>query len=179
MVEPEFMSNKLLWLDMEMTGLDPAVDRILEVAAIVTDFNFNELARYESVINQSPEVMKNMNEWARENHTANGLVDRVKTAPNEKHVVADFVDFIKSNFNEPVILAGNSIHTDRIFIRKWWPEVEQFLHYRMVDVSSFKIIMENKYAVVFEKHKVHRAFDDIINSINELKYYLKHINDKP
>jgi oligoribonuclease len=176
MSDPNDKSTKLLWLDMEMTGLNSAVDRILEVAAIVTDFDFNELDTYESVVYQPPEVMARMDEWCRESHTASGLVDRVKAAPNEQHVLIEFEQFVKRNFNEPAVLAGSSIHQDRRFIRQWWQDVDKLLHYRMLDVSSFKIIMFNKYGVEFVQHKEHRALDDIRRSINELKFYLEHLN---
>jgi oligoribonuclease len=167
--------TKLLWLDLEMTGLDPVVDRILEVSAVVTDFNFAELDIYDSVIFQPPEVMDKMNEWSRTSHTANGLVDRVKAAPNEQHVVIELTDFIKRNFNEPAVLAGNSIHQDRRFIRQWWPDIENLLHYRMLDVSSFKVLMEGKYGVGFDKKEQHQASGDIRESIAELKYYLEYL----
>lgn len=170
-------STRLLWVDLEMTGLNPETDRILELAAIVTDFNFNELDKYEAVIFQPPQVLAGMNEWARSTHTASGLLDRIKVAPNEQQIINQFVDFIKRNFgNEPAILAGNSIHQDRRFIRKWWPQVDALLHYRMVDVSSYKIIMQNKYNKEFAKQETHRALDDIEESIAELKFYLNNLN---
>ena len=167
-------SSKLLWVDLEMTGLQPTTDRILEIAAIVTDFSFIQLDAYEAVVYQPPEIMNQMNEWARTTHLASGLVDRVQAGLNEQHVVNEFHQFIKDNFgDEPAILAGNSIHQDRLFIRQWWPQVEQLLHYRMLDVSSFKIIMQNKYNTTFTKKESHRALDDIHESIAELNYYLK------
>ncbi len=170
-------SNKLLWVDLEMTGLHPINDRILEVAAIVTDFNFNLIDEYEAVVFQPPQILANMNEWSRSQHSANGLLSRVQVAPNEQHVVNDFVGFVRRNFGqEPAILAGNSIHQDRRFIRQWWPDVEKLLHYRMLDVSSYKIIMQNKYSIEFTKQESHRALGDIQESIAELKFYLNYLN---
>lgn len=168
-------ATKLLWIDLEMTGLDPSKDRILEVAAIVTDFNFQELDLYESVIYQPPKIIAQMNEWVKDMTTTNGLINRIKTAPKEQQVVKEFVDFIKRNFEEPVVLAGNSVHQDRRFIKQWWPEVEAKLHYRMMDVSSFKIIMQGKYNKVYKKKEVHLAKSDILESINELKFYLDYL----
>jgi oligoribonuclease len=151
----------------------PATDRILEIAAIVTDFDFNELGRFESAVNQDISVLNNMNDWCKETHNASGLVKRVMVAPSEQKVSADFAKFIKKHFAEPAVLAGNSIHQDRRFITQWWPEVDELLHYRMLDVSSYKIIMQNKYHRIFGKKETHRALDDIEESIAELKFYLK------
>jgi oligoribonuclease len=166
--------SKLLWVDLEMTGLEPETDRILEVAAIVTDFDFNEIARFDKVIYQPQEVMALMNDWCVTTHTQSGLVERVKQAQPEEEVVEEFIAFMKKYIgDEPIVLAGNNIHQDRRFIRKWWPEVEALLHYRMLDVSSYKLVMVNKYQKVFEKKKSHRALDDIEESIAELQFYLE------
>jgi len=170
------VSTKLLWVDLEMTGLHPATDRILEIAAIVTDFDFNELDRYESVIYQPAELLAGMNDWARETHTASGLLDRMQAGPNEQHVAREFAEFVARNFgDELAVLAGNSIHQDRRFIRQWWSEVEQLLHYRMLDVSAWKIVMQGKYHKIFGKKETHVALDDIEESIAELKFYLRSI----
>jgi len=115
-----------------------------------------------------------MNEWSRSVHMASGLIDRVQAAANEQHVVSEFLPFVVRNFgNEPAVLSGNSIHQDRRFIRQWWPQIEDRLHYRMLDVSSFKIIMQTKYGKEFAKKETHRALDDIKESIAELQYYLE------
>ncbi|MBI5357545.1 oligoribonuclease [Candidatus Saccharibacteria bacterium] len=167
--------TKLLWVDLEMTGLDEQKDVIIEVACEVTDFNFKTLASYEAVIKHHDGALETMNDWSKVQHQASGLIDRIKSeGRDEKEVVHELVGFIKAQFgNEPAILAGNSIHNDRKFIAKWWPEVEGLLHYRMVDVSSLKIIMQAKYGVKFAKKEVHRAFDDIQASIAELQYYIE------
>lgn len=167
--------TKLLWIDLEMTGLDPKKDVILEVAAEVTDFTFKTLGSYEAVIKHSARRLKNMNEWSARQHVASGLVDKIKTLGKpEKEVKFELAGFIKGHFGkEPAIIAGNSIHNDRIFITRWWPEIDQLLHYRMLDVTSFKILMQGKYREEYAKRDVHRAFDDIQASIAELQYYLE------
>jgi oligoribonuclease len=167
--------TKLLWVDLEMTGLDPVKDRIVEIAIEVTDFNFDVLDRYEAVIYQSEDVIKNMNPWAAAQHSASGLTAKIRSSKKtEEKVIGEVVGLITAQFgDEPAILAGNSIWNDRNFIRKWWPEVDALLHYRMVDVSSLKIIMQGKYGYVHEKDSSHRALDDIQASITELKDYIK------
>ncbi|MGH7234108.1 MAG: oligoribonuclease [Candidatus Saccharimonadales bacterium] len=167
--------DKLLWVDLEMTGLDVNKDVILEVAAEVTDFNFKTLASYEACISRTDEELGRMNDWSMAQHSSSGLVERIKQSGKpETSVKHELVGFINAQFNSnPAVLAGNSIHNDRNFIKQWWPEVDALLHYRMVDVSSLKVIMQAKYGVMFEKKEAHRAFDDIQASIAELQYYLE------
>lgn len=168
-------ATKLLWIDLEMTGLDAQKDVIIEVACEVTDFGFKTLASYEAVIKHPDHVLDNMNDWSLKQHAASGLTERIKTdGRDEKEVSRELVGFIKAQFgDEPAVLAGNSIHNDRAFIKQWWPEVEDRLHYRMLDVSSFKVLMQAKYGINFGKKEVHRAFDDIQASIAELQYYIE------
>jgi oligoribonuclease len=168
-------ATKLLWIDLEMTGLDTKKDVIIEVACEVTDFGFKTLATYEAIIKHPDHVLDDMNDWSKKQHAASGLTDRIKKeGRSEKEVVHELVGFIKAQFgDEPAVLAGNSIHNDRNFIRKWWPAVEEVLHYRMLDVSSLKILMQSKYGINFGKREVHRAFDDIQASIAELQYYIE------
>lgn len=167
--------SKLLWVDLEMTGLNPEQDVIIEIAAEVTDFNFTTLASFEAIISRTDEELGRMNDWAMAQHSSSGLIERIKRQGRpESEVKHELVGFITAQFNAaPAVLAGNSIHNDRNFIKQWWPEVDALLHYRMVDVSSLKIIMQAKYGVFFDKKEVHRAFDDIQASIAELQYYLE------
>ena len=174
MIDKNAVPTKLLWVDLEMTGLDVQKDMIIEVAIEVTDFEFKTLASYEAIIHQTDDVLENANEWAKAQHAASGLTERVRTQGRpERDVIHEMVGFIKAQFgDEPAIMAGNSIHNDRNFVKQWWPEVDALLHYRMLDVSAFKILMQAEYNVSFEKKEAHRAFDDIQASIAELQHYL-------
>ena len=175
------LPTKLLWVDLEMTGLDPAKDVILEVSAIITDFNFSKLADYEAVIHQSDEALTNMSAWPAQQHKISGLSEKVRQQGRpEAEVEHELAELIRTNFGlESAVLAGNSIHFDRLFIRQWWPEVESLLHYRMLDVSSFKVLMQGKYNLPFAKKDVHRATADIEASIDELKFYLDWLSHGP
>lgn len=171
---PNNKPEKLLWMDLEMTGLDPQKDRILEVGIIVSDFNFKELDTYEAVIKQDDDVLANMSSWSKDNHVSNGLIEKLKLNGKDESIVEkEVAELIEKNFNQPAILAGNSIHQDRRFIRRWWPKVEEKLHYRMLDVSSYKVLMQGKYGFDFKKPDQHRAVEDIRGSMQELQYYLK------
>lgn len=180
-IDKHAVATKLLWVDLEMTGLDVTRDVIIEVAAEVTDFNFKTLANYEALVRQPDKKLRHMNAWAQAQHDKSGLTERVRTQGlPEKEVIHQLTGFIKAQFgDEPAILAGNSIHNDRNFIRQWWPEVDSLLHYRMMDVSALKIIMQAKYDLDFEKRETHRAFDDIQASIAELQYYLEWFTKQP
>src|SRR6185503_18822606 len=148
-IDKNTVPTKFLWVDLEMTGLDVQNDVIIEVAVEVTDVNFKTLTSYEAVIHQPDDVLNRANEWAKNQHAISGLTERVRSEGRpEQDVVHELVGFIQAQFgDEPAILAGNSIHNDRNFIKRWWPEVDELLHYRMLDVSSLKILMQGKYDV--------------------------------
>lgn len=169
-------STKLLWIDLEMTGLDPKVDRILEVAAIATDFDFKELARYEAQVKHNKielEELLNANPFWVSRSKDKDIFLKGLGAKQSQQIETELVTLIKQNFNdESVVLAGNSIYFDRQFIKQYWPNVEKLLHYRMLDVSSYKILMQSKYGVEYTKKEAHRALGDIQESIAELKFYL-------
>jgi oligoribonuclease len=167
--------NRLLWIDLEMTGLDPEIHRIVEVAAVITDMNFHELALYDAVIKQSPKVLDQMEEWSKLHHKDSGLLDKISEGKSEHEAERDLLDLLAGQIRGPVVLAGNSIHHDRRFIRRYMPKLEERLHYRMVDVSAWKTIVEARYGHQFKKNKNHRALDDIRESIAELKSYVNHL----
>ncbi len=168
----------ILWVDLEMTGLDADKDVILEVAAIVTDWKFTEIATFETVIRQSDEVLKNMNPWCVQQHGASGLTDRSRESKvSQRQAETRLLAFIDKHFekDKPVLLAGSSIHIDRRFITAQWPRLDARLHYRMLDVSAWKVVFEVKFGKKFAKPQDHRALGDIRGSILELQYYLSKI----
>jgi oligoribonuclease len=176
-IDKSAVPTKFLWLDLEMTGLDVQHDVILEIAVEITDANLQTLATYEARIQQEKAVVlerMQKNVWWQgypENRD-----DFIKNLEGAKPLVAaekEIVALIEQHFGaEPAVLAGNSIHNDRNFIRAHMKELELKLHYRMLDVSSFKVLMQSKYGEVFEKDSAHRAFEDVQASIAELQYYL-------
>ncbi|MDB5166946.1 MAG: Oligoribonuclease [Candidatus Saccharibacteria bacterium] len=166
---------KILWIDLEMTGLDTSKDVILEIAAIVTDWEFKELATFEEIVHQSDRTLETMNEWSINQHGISGLTEKVRSAKkSSEQVEDDLLKFVDKNFEKdvPILLAGNSIHMDRRFIETQWKRVDAKLHYRMLDVSAWKVVFENKFKKKFAKPEEHRALGDIRGSIEELKYYL-------
>lgn len=172
-------TEKLLWLDFEMTGLDANKDRIVEVAMIVTDWDFNEIASYhsgfgyevaelEALLGANPFYVK-----MKENKAA--LLELSASSPAAGVVEKEMTAFIREHCGvlKPALLCGNSIHMDRQFIRAQLPFVEQLLHYRMLDVTAWKLVFEAKYGKRYVKQETHRALDDVRESIGELKYYLE------
>lgn len=172
------VSDKLLWVDLEMTGLDPSKDKILEVAAVVTDWDFREIASYDAVIKQPDSVLDAMNEWCVDQHGVSGLTERVRESSlSEQEAEAQLIAFTKEHCGTDamVLLCGNSIHMDRRFIEQQWKDFDQLLHYRMLDVSAWKVVFEGKFKKRFSKPEEHRALGDIRGSIMELKYYLEKV----
>jgi len=178
MIDKHAIPTKLLWVDLEMTGLDPNRDVILEVAAEITDFDFKTLASYEARVKQKRAVVLERlqaNVWYKD-YPANrdDFVNNLDKGKPSEQVEQELIALIDQQFGEePAILAGNSIHNDRLFIKCGWPALDLKLHYRMLDVTSLKIIMQGKNGIEFEKKEAHRAFDDIQASIAELQYYLE------
>ena len=166
---------KLLWVDLEMTGLEPDKDKILEVAAIATDMQLNEIATYEAVVKVDDKLIKSRmvgDFWEKNSKSRNDLMAQNKDGKPAAEVEKELIDFIDKYFGKTIYLAGNSIHQDRKFIEREMPELDKKLHYRMLDVSAWKIYFENALNKKFTKPENHRALDDINGSIEELKWYL-------
>ncbi|MGW4420965.1 oligoribonuclease [Streptosporangium sp. NPDC004631] len=172
------MSDLLVWIDCEMTGLDLGRDALVEVACVVTDGELNQLDEgVNVVIKPPPEALEQMSEVVREMHTASGLLEVLGGGVTLAEAEALVLDYIKGHIPEPkrAPLCGNSISTDRSFIARDMPGVDTFLHYRMIDVSSVKELARRWYPRVYfaspEKQGGHRALADIVESIRELRYY--------
>ena len=184
MVNLKTPPTKLFWVDLEMTGLDPKNDIILEVDAIVTDFNFKILDSYEARIKHDKakvEKLLSANSWYQKQVPQNRdeFLKNSSDAKSLNEVEDELIEFITKNFaGEAATLAGNSVHFDRTFMKPYWPKLDKMLHYRILDVSSWKIIMNTKFGVEFPKKSTHRALDDIRESIAELKFYLDWFESK-
>lgn len=168
---------KYFWVDMEMSGLEPESNRILEVAAIVTDENFKALEKYEAIVFQKPEVLEAMDEWCKETHGKSGLTAAVSTGKPETVVENELLALLGRHFSadDRPVLCGNSIGQDRKFIDRYFLKLSKKLHYRMLDVTSFKLVFKEKFKIEFSKKGSHRAIDDILESIAELSHYLSFV----
>ena len=175
-VKPEH----LIWIDLEMTGLDPVVDRILEIATIVTDSQLEVIAVGPNlVIHQSEAVLQGMNEWCVKTHTESGLVQRIRESQlterqAEDQTLAFLKQYVKENTSP---ICGNSVWQDRRFLNQYMPQLDQFFHYRQIDVSTIKELARRWAPTLFDglkKENKHLALDDIRESIAELKYYRDH-----
>lgn len=170
-------AGKLLWVDLEMTGLSPSEDRIVEVAAIVTDWDLNEIATFQAIKKVNADFMRTRMIgpfWDTFSHVREQLIAQNEEGKESEIVEKELLGLIEAHFiaDQPVLLAGNSIHQDRKFIENEWPLLNARLHYRMLDVSAWKVVFEGKYRKKFAKPEEHRAMEDIRGSILELKYYL-------
>ncbi|XP_009612207.1 oligoribonuclease isoform X1 [Nicotiana tabacum] len=172
----------LVWIDLEMTGLNIEVDRILEIACVVTDGNLtNSIEGPDLVINQPKECLDKMGEWCQEHHAASGLTERVlKSTVTEEEAEKQVIEFVKRNIGTYTpLLAGNSVYVDFQFLKKYMPNLASLFSHVLVDVSSVKALCvrwfprDSKKAP--KKECKHRAMDDIKESIAELKYFKEHI----
>ncbi|WP_182020088.1 oligoribonuclease [Vibrio diabolicus] len=172
-----FSDQNLIWVDLEMTGLDPETHKIIEIASIVTDSELNILAEGPVLaIHQPEEELAKMDDWCTNTHTVSGLVERVRNSKiSEQDAVAQTIEFLEKWVPKGASpICGNSIGQDRRFLYKHMPELEEFFHYRYVDVSTLKELARRWQPEVlngFTKQGTHLALDDIRESIAELKYY--------
>ncbi len=172
--------KNLVWIDMEMSGLDPEKERIIEIATLVTDEHLNLLAEGpDLVVHQPLKVLKKMDAWNKEHHQKSGLWDEVvKSKISLKKAEKLTFEFIE-NYCLPKknLLCGNAVHHDRRFLAQYMPKIHQFLHYRHIDVSTIKSLVQFWYpkgTKAPEKKTAHRALSDIRESIQELKFYRDH-----
>jgi oligoribonuclease len=177
-------SPNLIWIDLEMTGLDPERDVILEAVAVITDGDLNEIAVSDTFVVHQPEsVLASMNAWCVEQHGKSGLTAACRastrtTAEVEQALLAFTGPHAKAS---EVPLCGNSVHQDRAFLRREMPKLEAFFHYRNIDVSTLKELVKRWYPALpkFEKAESHRALDDVRASIAELRYYREQVFNAP
>jgi oligoribonuclease len=171
------MKTPLVWMDLEMTGLEPCQDEILEVALLVTDEALcRQSEGHEWILHMPQERFAKMDAWNQNQHTQSGLWEKALSSSLQIETVEnEVIEILRAHMGEKKgILAGNSIWQDRRFIRRYMPKLDAFLHYRMLDVSSFKVVLQHWYPkVFFKKEGGHRALADIQDSIGELEYYRK------
>ena len=172
--------NNLVWLDMEMTGLSPDTDRIIEVAMVITDSNLETVAEAPTlVVHQPDSVLDSMDAWNKSTHKKSGLIEKVQAstlddATVEAQMLAFLKEYVPANISP---MCGNSICQDRRFMARWMPQLEAYFHYRNLDVSTLKELAKRwkpELAKGLKKHGKHEALADIYESINELKYYREH-----
>ncbi len=171
-------SERIVWVDLEMTGLDPEHDRILEAAVLITDAELNEVAEGPRVVVHQPEpVLAAMDAWCQEHHARSGLLAAVRTSRTTlERAEEELLDFVRRHVPERACpLGGNSVHQDRAFLRRHMPRLERWLHYRNVDVSTLKELVRRWYPEAYAtrppKGEAHRALQDIRESLEELRYY--------
>jgi oligoribonuclease len=173
-------SQHLIWIDLEMTGLNPDSDLIIEIATVVTDKDLNILARGPVLaVHQSDEALAAMDDWNQKHHGQSGLIDRVKASTiKEAEAEQLTIEFLKQWVPENTSpICGNSIGQDRRFLYRYMPKLEAYFHYRNIDVSTLKELAARWAPEVkngFNKESTHKALDDIIESIEELRYYREH-----
>nr|WP_278189923.1 oligoribonuclease [Brevibacterium sp. ZH18] len=171
-------NDKIVWIDCEMTGLDEVKDELVEVAAVITDFDLKPLDEgIDIVIKPSAAALENMNDFVTKMHTTSGLITELDGGTTIADAQTQVLDYIKKHVPEAgkAPLGGNSVGTDKVFLTKQMPELVDYLHYRIIDVSSIKELSKQWFPRAYfqspEKHGGHRALGDILDSIMELKYY--------
>ena len=170
----------LVWIDLEMTGLDPEENHIIEIATIITDSELNIIDQGPVyAIYQKEEILNKMDKWNTEHHTKTGLLKRVRNSKfDEKTAEENTIEFLEKYVKKGISpLCGNTIYQDRAFLKKYMKKLESYFHYRIIDVSSIKELILRWYPdlPVFKKENTHEALKDILESIEELKYYKENI----
>ncbi|MDQ0645674.1 oligoribonuclease [Microbacterium murale] len=171
-------NDRLVWIDCEMTGLDLSVDELVEIAVVITDFELRPLdPGFQVVIKPNDSALANMNDFVTKMHETSGLINEIPDGVSLAEAEAQTLEYIKRfvPLERKAPLAGNTIGTDRMFLAKYMPQIDQWLHYRNVDVSSVKELSRRWYPRVFfqapAKDGGHRALADILESIREMRYY--------
>jgi len=168
----------LFWIDLEMTGLDEKEDHIIEVAAQFTDLELNLVGEpFHQVVFQPPEALARMDDWCKKTHGESGLTEKIPNGQPLHKVEESLIEFCQPYLEkkERIILCGNSVGNDQRFIAHHMREFSKNMHYRVIDVSSYKEIFKSRWKIEFAKKNTHRALDDIIESIEELKMYLSYV----
>lgn len=172
--------NALVWIDLEMTGLNPDADKIIEIATVITDSQLNVVAQGPVLaVHQADSILNTMDEWNTRTHGGSGLTQRVRESTlseaDAERLTLEFIQEYVPKNRSP--LCGNSICQDRRFLVRGMPNLESYLHYRNLDVSTLKELVRRwkpEIASGFDKKNTHKALDDILESIGELKYYREH-----
>jgi oligoribonuclease len=183
-IEPSLDPNRIVWIDLEMTGLDPLIDEVIEIATIITDNELNVIAiGPELILHQCKSRWDKMDEWNRNQHGKSGLWDKVLSSEITcKQAEEQTLAFIKQYVPPKAVpLAGNSVWQDRRFLNRYMPSIDEYLHYRIIDVSTIKECVSRWYPSpkVFVKKESHRAIDDIKESIEELSFFRQHYFQSP
>lgn len=172
--------TNLIWIDLEMTGLVPETDRIIEIATLITDLNLNLIAQGPTIaVSQTDATMAKMDAWNQTTHGGSGLIERVKQSQiTEAQAETETIDFLKKySEKNGSPMCGNSICQDRRFLARYMPELENYFHYRNLDVSTLKELAKRWKPEILSgltKNGSHQAMDDIKDSVEELKYYREH-----